>query len=317
MDTAPIVTVLAGGVGAGRLLRGLTQLLPPHRIAVVANVADDERIYGLHVSPDIDTVLYALSGSFDDERGFGIRGDTFRWLEALERLGTPGWFRIGDQDLATHVRRTLRLSEGAPLSQITSELARALGVRTRMLPATDDRVRTVVATDEGELAFQDYFVRRACRPAVRAVRFVGADAARPGPGVLEAIAEAEAIIIAPSNPIISIGPILAVPGIGEAIARRRERSAAVSPIVGGRAIKGPAAAMMAALGMRVDAAGVARLYRHIAAALVVDTADGALAGDIEREGVRAVVAPSVMIDQAARRALAETTLRAAGVAWAS
>lgn len=312
-----MLTVLAGGVGAARFLTGLTQMAPPRSITVVSNVGDDERVYGLHVSPDIDTVLYALAGLFDDERGFGIRGDTFRWLEALERLGEPPWFRIGDRDLATHVFRTLRLSEGAPLSAVTAALATALGVGVRVLPVTDDPLRTVLDTSEGELAFQDYFVRRRWQPRVRAVRFAGADAARPAPGVLEAIDGANAVLIAPSNPIISIGPLLAVPGVREALGRRRERTVAVSPIVGGRAIKGPAAEMMAALRVRVDAAGVAQLYAGITGTLVIDTVDAALAADVEREGVRAVVAPTIMTDDASRRALAEATLRAVGIAWAS
>ncbi len=302
--------MLCGGVGAARFLTGLTQAVPPQNVLAIVNTGDDERIYGLHISPDIDTVLYALAGRFDDERGFGLRGDTFVWLDAMAALGEDTWFRVGDRDLATHIFRTRRLDAGAPLSAITTELALALGTAVRAVPATDERLRTVLDTSEGTLAFQDYFVRHRWQPRVHAVRYEGAATARPAPGVVEAIAAADAVIIAPSNPIISIGPILAIAGMREALASRRDRTIAISPIVGGRAIKGPAAAMMASLGVRADAAGVAALYRDVAAALVIDTTDAALAAEVERAGMRAVVAPSLMTGVASKRALAEATLAA-------
>lgn len=311
------ITVLCGGVGAARFLRGLVEIAEPEGVVAVVNVGDDELIYGFHVSPDIDTVLYSLAGRFDDDRGFGIRGDTFAWLDAMGALGEDAWFRIGDRDLATHVYRSRRLREGAPLSTVTAELAAAFGVAVRVVPATDDRLRTAIETDDGVLAFQDYFVRRRWQPAVRAIGFEGADGARPAPGVVAAIERADIVIIAPSNPLISIGPIVAVDGVRDALAARRERVVAICPLVQGRAIKGPAAAMMASLGHRVDAVGVAALYRDIAGTLIIDDADAGLAAEVERAGTRAVVAPTLMIDGERRRNLARATLAIAERAWAS
>ena len=306
----PRLVVLCGGVGAARFLAGLARVAQPERITAVVNVGDDETVYGLHVSPDIDTLLYGLAGMFDDERGYGIRGDTFDWLDRLEQLGEPPWFRIGDTDLTTHIFRSMKLQQGARMSEITAAMAKAFGVAMHVLPATDERLRTRLTTDQGELAFQTYFVRHRWQPAVRSIRFEGAEQARPAPGVVDAIDEADAVIIAPSNPLISINPILAVAGIRDAVRKRRGSTIAITPIVAGEAIKGPAAAMMRSLGLRTDAVGVAALYRDVASAFVLDEADASLAGDVKREGMRAVVAPTIMRDDTSRRKLAQIVLEA-------
>jgi len=273
------VTLLAGGVGAAKLLRGLVALVEPENLTVVVNVGDDEEFYGLHVSPDIDTILYTLAGVAPRARGWGVRGDSRRALSALERFYGPAWFALGDKDLATHIYRSDRLRHGAELSVCTGEIAAALGVRVRVLPATDDRVRTLVDTDEGTLAFQTYLVRRRGQPAVRSVRYEGAESARPAPGVIAAIESADAVLIAPSNPFVSIGPILAVADIRRAVAGARARSFAVSPLIRGRAVKGPLAAMLEAMGRRTDSAEIADVYRGLAAKLVVAPGDAGLRVD--------------------------------------
>jgi len=308
----PGTTVLAGGVGAARLLRGLVDVVPPDRITAVLNTGDDLVLHGLEISPDLDTVLYTLAGAVNPETGWGLAGETWRAMEALERFGGQTWFRLGDADLATHLYRTQRRREGAPLSRVTAELAAAWGVGVRLLPATDDRLATrlTLARDGEEVAFQHYFVALGHDVAVASVRFDGAAEARPGPGVLAAISDAEAVVIAPSNPIVSIGPILAVPGIRAALEARRADVVAVSPIVAGAALKGPADRLMAELGHEPSVVGVARIYAPLAATLVVDRADAELAPAVEAEGVRCVVAPAVMTDAAAAAALGETVLAA-------
>jgi LPPG:FO 2-phospho-L-lactate transferase len=268
-----MITLLAGGVGAARLLRGLVQVVAPRDLTVIVNTGDDDVFYGLHVSPDIDTIVYTLAGLAPIERGWGIDGDTFAVRAELDRVAGPGWFALGDRDLATHIQRTRRLGEGATLSEVTGELARARGVRVRVLPMSDDPVRTVVSTDGGDLAFQDYLVRRRAKPKVRAIRFQGARKARPAPGVLEAIARSRVVILAPSNPFVSLGPILALPGVRKALSAARERVIAVSPLVAGRAIKGPLASMLRSMGHRADVAAIATLYRGIASTLVVAPGD--------------------------------------------
>jgi LPPG:FO 2-phospho-L-lactate transferase len=301
----PGITVLAGGVGAARLLRGLVEVVPPAEITAVVNTGDDLVLHGLEISPDLDTVLYTLADAISPETGWGLAGETWRAMDALERYRGQTWFRLGDADLATHLYRTQRRSEGAPLSRVTAELAAAWGVGVRLLPATDDRVATrlTLATDGQEIAFQDYFVARRHDVAVSSVRFDGADGARPGPGVLEALTGADAVVIAPSNPVVSIGPILAVPGIRAAVEERRADAVAVSPIVAGAALKGPADRLMAELGHEPSVVGVARLYAPLAATLVVDQADAGLAPAVEAEGVRCIVAPTVMTTRAAAAAL--------------
>ena len=305
-----MITVLAGGVGAARFLRGLVEVVDPASITVIGNTADDEEFLGLHVSPDLDTVVYTLADVVDPEQGWGIANDTYECLAQAERLGAETWFKLGDRDIATHLLRTRLLRAGRSLSEATAAVAEAYGVRCRLLPMSDDRVRTLVTVDDGEIAFQEYFVRRRQQDEVRAVRFEGADAARPAPGVLEAIGEAEAVVIAPSNPIVSIGPVLATPGVYEALRETGAPVVAVSPIVGGRALKGPADRMLTSLGHDASAAGVARLYADVIDTLVIDREDEALAGAVEACDVRPYVTDTVMRDAASRRALAAATLEA-------
>lgn len=292
----PKVTLLAGGVGAARLLRGLASLVDPDHLTVVVNTGDDEEFYGLHVSPDLDTIVYTLAGLSPRDRGWGVRGDSRRVLQALERFYGPAWFGLGDRDLATHMFRTDRLRAGASLSDCTREICAALGVRVRVLPASDDRLRTLLDTDEGTLAFQHYLVKRRGRPTVRAVRYDGSATARPAPGVLEAIASADVVIIAPSNPFVSIGPILAVPGVRAALGHEVSKTIAISPLIGGRAVKGPLAAMLASMEGRADVATVARLYRSLAAVLVVAPGD---ATDMTEAGGPRLVEHDILLDKAA------------------
>ena len=268
-----MITLLAGGVGAARLLRGLVRAVPAQDLTVVVNTGDDDEFYGLHVSPDIDTILYTLADVAPLDRGWGIDGDTFSVRAELDRLCGTGWFALGDRDLATHIQRTRRLREGATLSESTRELAEARGVRVRVLPMSDDPVRTIITTDGGDLAFQEWLVRRRARPKVRRVRYRGARAARPARGVLDAIRRSRLVILAPSNPFVSIGPILAVPGMREALRRSRERVVAVSPLIGGRAVKGPLAAMLRSMGHKADNSAIAAVYRDIASTLVVARGD--------------------------------------------
>lgn len=316
-----MLVALAGGVGAARFLRGVLAVRDQHDVTVVVNTADDALLHGLHVSPDIDTVTYTLAGAADGERGWGLSGESWTVMGALERFGraapagsTAGatWFRLGDRDLATHLYRTQRLREGARLSAVTAELASAWGLRCRLLPMSDDPVRTIVTVrGEGEVAFQDYFVRLRHSVPVEGVRYDGASAAAPAPGLLEAVERADAVVICPSNPILSVAPILAVPGVRAALAARREQVVAVSPIVGGAALRGPADRLMAELGHEASVAGVARLYRDVAATLVVDEADSAAAPDVAAAGVEPVVAATVMHGLAESAALAEVALAAA------
>ena len=294
------LTVLCGGLGGSRLVDALARVCAAENVTAVGNVGDDLEILGLAVSPDLDTVLYTLAGLLDEGRGWGVREETYAALERAARLGGSSWFTLGDRDIGLHLVRTERLRRGATLSAVTEELARALEVSVHLLPATDDPVRTKIVTDSGELEFQEWFVARRHTDPVRAVRYVGADKARPAPGVIEALDEADAIVLAPSNPFVSIHPILAVPGIAEAIRRHPGPVAAVSPLVGGRAIRGPLAGMMETLGHEPTALGVARLYADLADVLVLDRADAGLAGDVESLGQRPVVCETVMVDPGSR-----------------
>ena len=309
------VAVLAGGVGGARMAAGLAAALDePEALTVVVNTGDDEEFFGLHVSPDLDTVMYTLAGVVNPQTGWGLEGDTAHCLEALARYGEPTWFYLGDRDLATHILRTWWLRSGRTLSQVTAELARRLGVRARILPMSDDPVRTRVTVEldgqEQELAFQAYFVRYRATPPVRRVRFEGVERARPAAGVVEALQDARVVVIAPSNPIVSIGPILALPGVREALAGRRGR-VAVSPLVAGRTFKGPAAEMMRSLGLRPDAAGVAELYRGLVDAFLIDPADEDLVPAIAALGIRPVVGPIGLQTHVERRRVAELALRVA------
>ncbi len=309
-----MLTALAGGVGAARFLVGLVEIVPPEQLTVVVNTADDDEFHGLWVSPDLDSVTYRLAGAHNPETGWGLADETFRTIDALDRYGVPTWFRLGDRDLATHLFRTQRRREGASLSEITAEITRAWGVRARLLPMSDDRVATRIRvtgpSGVEDLAMQDWFVRRRAEPPVVDVRFEGAAAARPAPDVLESIASAETIVVCPSNPIISIGPILAVPGVRELLVERRDRVVGISPIVAGRPVRGPADRLMGPLGLEVSSAGVAGAYRDFCSTLVIDRADLALVPAIEAMGVRAIVTDTVMRDTTVAAALARETLAA-------
>jgi LPPG:FO 2-phospho-L-lactate transferase len=310
------ITVIAGGVGAARFLQGVLAVVPPETVTILGNVGDDLEIYGLHVSPDLDTVLYTLTGWIDEEKGWGVRGDSSRALDRARELGAPAWFWLGDLDIGLHLARTERLRRGEPLSAITAELATALGLRARLLPVTDDRLRTIVETDDGDLEFQEYYVGRGHRDVVRGLRFEGAEGARPAPGVLEALREAGAVVIAPSNPFISVAPVLAVPGVREALVERSAPCIAVSPIVAGEALRGPAAGMLRSLGHDASPLGVARIYEGLIDALVIDEVDADLAPEIETLGIQAVVTGTIMRDAAAREGLARAALEAAGAVHA-
>ena len=318
------VTVLCGGVGAARFLSGLAGVHPPTDTIGIVNTGDDTVLHGLSISPDIDTITYTLAWAIDPERGWGLHDESWRTMEALARYvpvrpagsaAAPTWFNLGDRDLATHLYRTARLAEGASLTEVTGEICRAWGVHQRLLPMSDDRVSTKVTVhDPGagpdglEVPFQEYFVQRRHSVPVSAVRFDGALAARPGPGVLPAITDADVVVVAPSNPRVSIAPLRALAGMDAALAARRESVVAISPIVGGAALKGPADRMLSELGMEPSVVGVARLYAPIASILVIDPVDAALAPAVEAAGMRPVVAESVMSTPAKAHHLASVAL---------
>ena len=310
-----MLVALAGGVGAARFLRGLMQVVAPDDVTVIVNTGDDDWFHGLFVCPDLDTVTYTLAGAENPDTGWGLAGETFATMAALERYRLPTWFRLGDRDLATHLYRSERLRAGTLLSTITTEIADAWGLRPRLLPMSDERVATRIDVrgsdgSVSELRMQEWFVRERAEPPVAAVRFEGAARARPAPGVLDALVDAETIVVCPSNPIISIGPIVAVPGVREALRRRRDRVVGVSPIIAGAPVKGPADRLMGPLGMEVSCVGVARAYRDFCSALVIDAGDAARAGEVEALGVRAVVADTLMRDARVAAALARHTLDA-------
>ena len=304
-----MITVLAGGVGAAKFLQGLVEVVPPREITIIGNTGDDIDLHGLHISPDLDIVTYTLAGISHPDQGWGIRADTFHALQMLDRYGHPTWFNLGDYDLATHIHRTDRLRHGWPLSAITDEIRRALGVIPRLLPMTDQRTHTKIVTDEGILHFQEYLVKRRAEPAVRHVIYDGIEVAMPAPGVCEAIREADGIIIPPSNPIASIGTILAVPGIDKALASKRGRIVAVSPIVQGATLKGPADKLMAALGYEASALGVAHYYGKLLDAFVLDTLDQALQEPVQHLGIGVRAINTIMSGPAERCALAEAVVR--------
>lgn len=298
--------MLAGGLGGSRCVDALARAAGPEQVTAIGNVGDDLEMWGLHVSPDLDTIMYTLAGLLDEERGWGVRGDTYQAMAVAEQAGRETWFTLGDQDAGVHILRTRMLKKGEPLSTVTQELAEGLGVDVRLLPATDDRLRTKIQTPDGELDFQDWFVRRRHADHVDGVRFEGADESRPSPGVVEAIAAADAVVIAPSNPFVSIRPILAVPGIEEALGEKRV--AAISPLVGGKALRGPLAEMMASLGHEPGAAGVRALYSDLVSVFVVDREDAALANEIPG----AVVADTVMVLPERRAEVGRGLLEAIG-----
>jgi LPPG:FO 2-phospho-L-lactate transferase len=304
------VVVLCGGVGAARFLEGVVRVVDSERVTAIVNVADDAEFHGLRVSPDIDTVLYTLAGIVDPDQGWGIRGDTYTVQAALARLGRDTWFQLGDRDLATHIHRTAQLHAGVGLTALTAELARSLGVRARILPSSDEVQATVVRTEDEWLPFQEYFVHRRQTDTVREVRFDGTRT--PAAGVIDAIDGASVILVAPSNPIVSIGPILALSEVRAALTRTPAPVIAVSPIVGGEALKGPAAAMLASLGHEVSPIGVARLYADFLDVMVLDERDAGLARAVASAGPRALVAPTIMRDLAAKERLARIAIDAAG-----
>ena len=302
------VAVLSGGVGGARFVQGLVDVIEPGDVTVIGNVGDDVEVLGQHVSPDLDSIVYALAGVNDEQRGWGRADESWRALETVRALGGESWFQLGDLDLGLHLVRTQALRAGEPLSAVTARVARAFGIETRVLPATDDRLRTWVGTPAGEFPFQEWFVARGHRDEVDAVRFEGEESARPAPGLLEAIDEAELLLLAPSNPYVSIGPILAVDAIRNGLARRRVPAVAVSPLIGGRAVKGPADRMLARLAGGTSPRDVASVYRGLVDSLVVDEAD---ADDLDGlDEVRPIVTRTLMADAETRRRLAEATLGA-------
>ena len=308
-----MIVVLAGGVGAARFLQGLVQVVPQERITVIVNTGDDRDFYGLHVSPDIDIVMYTLAGIVDETQGWGIRNDTYNTMRQLTNYGNEGWFMLGDRDLATHIHRTNLLRQGKTLTEITDQLCNQFGLSLRILPMTDQSVSTHIQTPVGLLHFQEYMVQRKCADEVLDVVFVGASEAHPAPGILEAIKEAEAILLAPSNPIVSIGGILSIPGIHDALHEASGTVVAISPIVGGAPIKGPADKLMSGLKMEVSPAGVARCYRDFLDVMVIDEQDEQLLGSIEDLGIPAVATHTIMRDLGSKKALALKVLEVAGI----
>jgi LPPG:FO 2-phospho-L-lactate transferase len=292
------------------MVDALARAVRPSTVTAIVNIGDDLEFLGLQVSPDLDTVLYTLAGLLDEERGWGVRDETTNALATAERLGAESWFTLGDRDIGLHLVRTSALRSGEPLSTVTARIAAALGVETRLLPASDEHVRTIVTTASGPLDFQSWFVGRKHTDPVLGVRFEGAEAASPAPGVLEALAAADCVVIAPSNPFVSIDPILAVSGIRTAVAARRADAVAVSPIVGGRALRGPLAEMLSGLGHEPSALGVARLYAELVSTFVVDLADAELAPAIEALGLRVVVVPTVMVDPLEREEIGRGVVEA-------
>ena len=305
------LTALAGGTGAAKLLRGLSRIMDPRDLTVIVNTGDDAEIWGLHISPDLDTVSYTLGGVIDEQKGWGLTEETFHALDQIARFGEPVWFNLGDRDLATHLHRTRLLREGRTLTEVTRSIATSLGVTATVLPMSDQPVRTRILGPDGWLTFQEYFVREKAQVEVRAVDYAGAAVAAPAPGVLEAIAAADAVLVCPSNPITSVGPILAVPGLVEALGATPANVVAVSPIVGGAAVSGPAGRLMASAGLPVSATGVARAYGPWLDRLVFDEQDRALADEIRAVGVRPVPAPTMMSSRDAEITLARCVLRAA------
>jgi len=289
-----IVVALAGGVGAAKLLRGLVQLMPPQDLVIVGNTGDDVELYGLHISPDLDIVLYTLAGIVDEKKVWGVAGDTFNCLDMLDRLGFEIWFKLGDRDLATHIVRTKLLREGMTLSQATAELCRMLGVEAKLTPMTNDHVRTRVVSGQLTMEFQEYFVKRGTRDDVTSVLFEGAEKAKPAPGIIDGIKDAERVIVCPSNPILSISPILSIPTVRNELRKTRAYIVGVSPIVGGKAIKGPADRVMASMGLEVSAYGVAKFYDDFLDRFIIDRADESQRERIEGLGVKVTVMDTIM-----------------------
>jgi len=303
-----VITVLTGGTGGAKFVDGLRRVVPPEELTIIVNTGDDLLWWGLYVSPDIDSITYMLAGKLSQERGWGVHGDTFYCLQAMGQLGQPIWFHTGDRDMAIHILRSQLLAEGKTLTEVTTNIADRLGVKGRILPMSNSRVETRVLTPAGDLSFEEYFVQRWYQDPVKEVRFAGASEAEPAPGVIAAIRSADAVLLAPSNPVTSIGPILAVPGIRDALRECRARIAAVSPIVGDAAVSGPAGVLMAAQGFAVSIAGVADYYHDFLDLLVVDSQDEEAAEKLSRSGMRVHCAPTIMRSPQDRIALARAVL---------
>ena len=305
-----MIVVITGGTGGAKFVQGVQSCVPDEELVCVVNTGDDLKWWGLHVSPDLDSITYALAGLLSRERGWGVEGDTFECLEVMKRLGAPGWFQLGDRDLALHLTRTRMLAEGRTLSEATAAIASSFGIRARILPMSDARVETRIATDHHELSFQEYFVRERYQVAAHAVRFEGAPTAKAAPGVVEAILSAEAVLLAPSNPITSIGPILAIPAIKQALQATAAPVGAVSPIVGGAAVSGPAGDLMAVRGLEVSPLGIVAAYRDFLDLLVMDERDAALAANVQKLGIRALSTNTIMKSAEDKKALASASLQA-------
>lgn len=307
-----MITCLAGGVGAAKFLSGLVQIVPPTEITAVVNTGDDIVLHGLHISPDLDTVTYTLAGAVNPATGWGLVDETWRAMESLERYGGQTWFRLGDRDLATHLYRTQRLAEGMGLDEVTAEITKAWGLELRLLPMSNDRIETRITLRDSEsnIGFQEWFVGQRHATSVSAVTFEGAADSKPAPGVLESVATADTVVICPSNPLVSIGPLLEVPELADGLRDRRDRCVAVSPIIAGKALKGPADTLMSDLGHEVSAVGVARLYAPFASVLLVDEVDASLADDIRAAGMECAVAPTVMSGPESAAELARVTIGA-------
>jgi LPPG:FO 2-phospho-L-lactate transferase len=304
------ITALAGGVGAARFLTGLMHHVKKDDVSIIVNTGDDIDLFGLHISPDIDIVTYTLAGIVDEEKGWGVKGDTFQCLDSLKKFGQEAWFNLGDRDLATHIYRTSQLRAGKTLTQISAEISQSLGLKTRILPMSDDRFETRVTTPSGVMHFEEYYVKRQCSEEVLSVEFAGGATAKPAPGVLEAIGDADLVVVCPSNPIVSIGTILSVQGIRDALKRTRARVVAVSPIVAGVAVKGPADKMLKGLGYEVSAFGVAALYSDFIDAFVIDCRDEEERSRIEKLGVTVSVTNTIMKTFVDKVSLAEVVLKA-------
>jgi len=308
-----MITALAGGVGAARFLQGLVKVVPEEEITVIVNTGDDIELYGLHISSDIDIIMYTLAGIVDEEKGWGLRGDTFHCLDMLRKYGHETWFNLGDRDFATHIYRTHLLRSELPLSEVTKTLCQNLGLKVKILPMTDGKFETKIVTPRGIMHFQEYLVKRKAQDEVVDILFEGAKEAKPAPGVVDSILNAEAVVICPSNPIVSIGTILSLKDIRKALEKTKAKVAAVSPIVGGSPVKGPADKLMRGLGLDVSAYAVAHIYRDFLDAFVIDQADRTEKEQIERLGLRVVVTDSIMRSLDDKVRLARVTLRSVGV----
>ncbi|MEM1583042.1 MAG: 2-phospho-L-lactate transferase [Candidatus Bathyarchaeia archaeon] len=305
-----MITALAGGVGAAKFLSGLIKIVPEEELTIIVNTGDDIELFGLHISPDLDIVTYTLAGIVDEEKGWGIKGDTFHCLEMLRRYGYETWFNLGDRDLATHIHRTILLRSGLKLSEVTKDICRRLGLKVNILPMTDDRFETWIETNAGLMHFQEYLVKRGAKDRVLGVKYIGVESASPAEGVIESILESELIIICPSNPIVSIGTILSLRGVREALRKTQARKVAISPIVSGAPIKGPADKLMSGLGMEVSAFSVAYLYRDFLNIFVLDQLDVGEKDRIERLGIKAILTNTIMRTLEDKINLAKTVLEA-------